>query len=155
MQKYTENSVYPVTIVKIYSKGVLVLLDDTGQTDFIHISKISNDFIENIADFVSIGDEFEAIAVKRICQPKKETHYEKGEFELSLKHLNLKPKNQNTSTVSKETEQKTDITLDDMIESANQVLKEKLHAIEIKTKHSGYGRNRKQHARKSKNNRWE
>ena len=76
------GEVYKVTATKIVKSGVVVALED-GSTELVHLSNISNDYVSSIEDFVSVGDNLEAV-----CQV--------GKFkpvELSLKNMNLHSKN--------------------------------------------------------------
>lgn len=70
-----------VKVIKVIPKGAVVELED-GHTELIHLSKISNRFVKNVEDFVKVGDEFEAEVIQGTFK----------ESELSLKHLDLKPK---------------------------------------------------------------
>lgn len=72
---------YCVKVVAVKERFVVVEFED-GSTSIIHISKIANCFVKDINDFVAVGDELIAEAVESDEKP----------FELSLKHLNLKPK---------------------------------------------------------------
>ena len=72
---------YCVKVVAVKERFVVVEFEDHS-TSIIHISKIANCFVKDINDFVAVGDELIAEAVESDEKP----------FELSLKHLNLKPK---------------------------------------------------------------
>ena len=72
---------YHVKVVAVKERFVVVEFED-GSTSIIHISKIANCFVRDINDFIAVGDELIAEAVESDEKP----------FELSLKHLNLKPK---------------------------------------------------------------
>ncbi|MCM1226382.1 MAG: S1 RNA-binding domain-containing protein [Clostridium sp.] len=135
-----EGDIYNVKVVKILTKGIIVLIEDSGTTEFIHISKIADSFISDINDFVSVGDELTAMGIKSI-DDKRVTE---NNGELSLHHLHLKPKN-NISYV--DTELITDIAkeknLDDMIAAADQCLKEKMKAMHSKNNGSHKRNHRK------------
>lgn len=75
------GSIYKVKVERIVKSGIIVKLED-GSTELIHVSKLSNDYVKNIEDFVSVGDVFDAKCVEG---KQKDT-------ELSLKHLNLHSK---------------------------------------------------------------
>lgn len=75
------GSIYKVKVERIVKSGIVVKLED-GSTELIHVSKLSNDYVKNIEDFVSVGDVFDAKCVEG---KQKDT-------ELSLKHLNLHSK---------------------------------------------------------------
>ena len=70
---------YSVTVQKILQYGIIVSMED-GSTEFIHISKISDKYVSDIADFVSVGDTYQALA----CVGKKQ------DVELTLAHLSLR-----------------------------------------------------------------
>lgn len=72
---------YHVKVVAVKERLVVVEFEDSS-TSIIHISKIANCFVKDINDFIAVGDELIAEAIKSDEKP----------FELSLKHLNLKPK---------------------------------------------------------------
>lgn len=96
---------YDAIVVKIMAKGIVVEFDNTQDTGFVHISKLSKDYIKNISDVVNIGDRIKVYCVKSSIS-------ECGS-ELSLIDIATPP-------VSKKP------TIDDMIASADIVLKEKL-----------------------------
>ena len=100
---------YNVKPIKFTSKGIIVHISDTTYTAFIHISKLSNEFVTNVASVVKLGQIYEAKCVK-------------GNFgaELSLRHLNLSPSDE----VEDKPEPKVQ-SLDDMIFAANNTLKDK------------------------------
>ena len=105
---------YPIQVVHIAAKGIICKLQgnpDTEVTSFIHISKIANAYISDIHEYVAIGDKFNAVGIST----------DNGN-ELSLQHLNLKPK---TSEPKSESYVKPKATLDEMIESANSHYKDK------------------------------
>ena len=72
---------YHVKVVAVKERFVVVEFEDHS-TSIIHISKVANCFVRDINDFIAVGDELIAEAVESDEKP----------FELSLKHLNLKPK---------------------------------------------------------------
>ena len=72
---------YEVTVTKILDYGAVVTLEDNS-TQLIHISKLSDDFISNVAEFVSIGQKCEAVGVKGKVHP----------VELSMRKRDLTPK---------------------------------------------------------------
>ena len=91
MTSYTDKEMdlilgqeYSIRVEKIISAGAIVrVLDDNGgYTKLLHISNISPQFVKNIDDFISIGDTYIAKGVIG----------KSGSVELSLKHLNLKPR---------------------------------------------------------------
>ncbi|HNY37708.1 MAG TPA: S1 RNA-binding domain-containing protein [Petrotogaceae bacterium] len=62
-------------VVDIKKFGAFVKLDN-GEEGFIHISKISKNYVKNISDFLQVGQEIEG----RIIGTTKD-----GKYELSLK----------------------------------------------------------------------
>ena len=115
---------YPIQIIHITAKGIICkIVDDNPDvltTGFIHISKIANAFINDINEYVAVGDEFNAVGIST----------DNGN-ELSLQHLNLKPKYtapEDKPIMHKKPYEKPRIepaTLDDMIEKANSSFKDK------------------------------
>lgn len=105
---------YPIQVIYITGKGIICkIVDDDPDvltTGFIHISKIANAFISDINEYVAIDDRFNAVGIST----------DNGN-ELSLQHLNLKPK---TATPKAEVYVKPK-TLDEMIDSANSSFKDK------------------------------
>lgn len=73
---------YNVIVRKhIPGKGIIVEIEDTGgETAFIHLSKISREYVQRTEDYVSVGDSCTANCVAGRQKP----------VELSLIHLNLK-----------------------------------------------------------------
>lgn len=135
-----EGKDYTVTVTKILSKGIIVKIKDTEYTDFIHISKISTEFVSNINEYVKVGDILSARVIKRnggISEP-----------ELSLQHLHLKSL-YHTEGSTYDTELATKVSsernLEDMIAAANLSLKDKMQTIHTRTE-----RKRKNPKRKSK-----
>lgn len=135
-----EGKDYTVTVTKILSKGIIVKIKDTEYTDFIHISKISTEFVSNINEYVKVGDILPARTIKRGDKF--------SEPELSLQHLHLKslytPEHSvcDTELVTKVSSERN---LEDMIAAANLSLKDKMQTI-----HSRTERKRKNPKRKSK-----
>lgn len=81
---------YHVTVKKILPNGIIVIHSD-NDSDFIHVSNVSDKFVEHVEDFVKVGQEFEAQCIVGKFKP----------VELSLKHLKLrsnKPKSYTPAT---------------------------------------------------------
>lgn len=76
---------YDVKIVKIIKVGAIAELAD-GSTELIHLSNISNQFVDDVNKFVKIGDRYNATCQQGKTKPA----------ELTLRPLDLKPA-QNTS----------------------------------------------------------
>lgn len=100
---------YNAKVTRILNKGVVVTLDNTNQTEFIHISKLSDKYISDISDEFNVGDNVYAIAVKG-----------SDRIELSLKNSQTL----NKGTVKKLSSQNK--SLDEMILHAESVLNDKL-----------------------------
>lgn len=69
---------YKVEVIKIIQYGCVVRMED-GTTELVHLSQISNQFVKNVEEFVSIGNVLEAKGVPGLKNP----------VQLSFKHLNL------------------------------------------------------------------
>lgn len=69
---------YKVEVIKIIQYGCVVRMGD-GTTELVHLSQISNQFVKNVEEFVSIGNVLEAQGVPGLKNP----------VQLSFKHLNL------------------------------------------------------------------
>lgn len=46
---------YPVTIVKLLANGAIVAIEGTNYSAFIHVSKLSRQYVANVADAVTVG----------------------------------------------------------------------------------------------------
>lgn len=118
---------YQVIVNKILANGIIVQIKDTKFTDFIHISKISTNFVSNINDYVNVGDILTAIAVKSLAK-RNDEH---DGFELSLQHLQLKSLYDNTCYSCVDDNSNTsEKRLNDMILDADNSLKDKLRAMQ-------------------------
>ena len=73
---------YSVTVETILPIGAVVRMDD-GSTELVHISQISDTFIDDVSNFVSVGDMLDAVCVKGT---------DKKPLQLSFKHLKLRSK---------------------------------------------------------------
>lgn len=133
---------YDVIVTKILSKGIIVQIGNTEYTDFIHISKISTEYVSNINEFVHVGDRLSALAIIRGGKG------ENSEPELTLKHLNLKSlyniddSNSNAELIAEVSDGRN---LDAMIAAANLSLQDKVKTIKSRTE-----RKRRNPKRKSK-----
>lgn len=110
---------YTVSVIKILDKGLIVRILGTSETQLIHISKLSHEYIEDINTFAKLGDVFEALCINGFSKP-----------ELSIKALS-KPKIQKKINSPKSSKLKVDLhqenhlSIDDMIASAEATLKDK------------------------------
>lgn len=82
MEKYTKGRILKGVVTGIESYGVFVQFDD--YSGLIHISEISDGFVRNPADFVSVG---EVINVKLI-----DLDEQLGHLKLSIKNIPYKEK---------------------------------------------------------------
>lgn len=118
------NKEYDVTVTKILAKGCIVAINGTDATEFIHISKIAKGYVNNVNDYISVGESLKARAIISKDKP-----------ELSLQHLMLRSKTMiQTDSVSRKkptTEQSK--SLDAMIASADAALKDKLRHVPTAT----------------------
>lgn len=124
------NKEYTVTVQKILKTGIIATVDGSEDTEYIHISKISKDYVQDIEEYVSIGDVLNAKAI-----------FHKDKPELSLQHLPLKRKQPKSIYIPPTPNNSSNKSLDDMIAAANASLKDKI------------GRSVNQPSRKRKNKR--
>lgn len=118
---------YEVTVTKLLQRGVIVQINDTEDTEFIHISKLSAKFVSDISKIVNVGDTYTAIAVY---------NPEYSRVELSLKHINYAQHRKSHSAVHSMKSEQRKQSLDDMIAAADSVLKEKQRAMNYKPQKS-------------------
>ena len=80
--KLTVGETYNVKIEKILSYGAIVKMEDDS-TQLIHISNISDKFVKDVGDYVTVGDIIKADCIKGNVKPE----------ELSIKAYtkNMKP----------------------------------------------------------------
>ena len=81
MANYKKNSIITGSVTGIEKYGVFVTLDQL-YSGLIHISEISDDYVRNIEDYVTIG---ETIKVK-VLDIDEENH----QLKLSIKNLKYK-----------------------------------------------------------------
>jgi predicted RNA-binding protein with RPS1 domain len=122
LQTLSVGQIYDVQVVKILQFGLIVKVPELGGTEMVHISKIANTRVDNIADFVEVGDGLRAECVRG-----------RDKIELSLKHLNLKPRAGESSVSSPKPRFEKTKSLDDMIASSSKVLKEKMDSQKKRT----------------------
>lgn len=106
-----KDKYYDVIAIRYTKCGVIVELPDHS-TQLIHVANISNQFVKDPSDFVIIGNSYQAIGVIGVNSCPQ----------LSLKHLNLC----NLNTVRHAPKFVDTSNLDDMIDSAEKVLCDKL-----------------------------
>lgn len=132
-----------VEVIRIIDKGAVVRLED-GHTELIHLSKVSNKFVRDINDYLSVGDRLKAEVVKGTYK----------ETELSIKYLDLPPKkkdevvnekpsetfNKKKSYNQTKKESFPRMSLDDMIKQSNKQFDDKFRGKRELTKKNKNGR---------------
>lgn len=117
---------YDITVVNIVKSGAIVELKD-GSTELIHISNLSNKYVQDISEFVQIGDMYTAIAIPGRSR----------DIELSLK----------TDVVENPVRQRQapKPSLDEMISKANAAYEDKMfrRSIQSKPRRGGSFRSRR------------
>lgn len=136
-----------VEVIRIIDKGAVVRLED-GHTELIHLSKISNKFVRDVKEYLSVGDRLKAEVVKGTYK----------ESELSIKYLDLSPKKKEEKTNEKQVEnakpQKSydqakkesfpQMSLDDMIKQSNKQFDDKFRGKrEFTKKNKNYRKNKR------------
>lgn len=135
-----------VEVIRIIDKGAVVRLED-GHTELIHLSKVSNKFVRDINDYLSVGDRLKAEVVKGTYK----------ETELSIKYLDLPPKkkdevvnekpaetfNKKKSYNQTKKESFPRMSLDDMIKQSNKQFDDKFRGKRELTKKNKNGRKNK------------
>lgn len=58
----TVGEKYKVVAERILERGIVARLED-GTTQFIHISQLSDRFVKNISDVITVGEEYEASCI--------------------------------------------------------------------------------------------
>lgn len=81
MNKYVKDDIVTGYVTGIEPYGIFINLDDY-YTGLIHISEISPDFVRNVADYATIGEE---IKVK-----VKDVNDDNHQVKLSIKNINYK-----------------------------------------------------------------
>ena len=130
------GKIYPVTVLAITQYGVIVQVDDTNFTAFIHISKVIRGFCNDPHDYVAVGDKLDAMG---------NTHGKKPELVLTHLDLPLKQRTELSAKVRQETkpiEPSAPVfgnphvpkSLENMIEDANRSYKDKCSSKDKKQK---------------------
>ena len=86
MADYKTGSIVKGQVTGIEKYGAFVSLED-NYTGLIHISEVSNAFVKDIHDFLSIGEII-------YCQVL-EVNEEEGKLKLSIKNINYKSNSKN------------------------------------------------------------
>lgn len=136
-----------VEVIRIIDKGAVVRLED-GHTELIHLSKISNKFVRDVNDYLSVGDRLKAEVVKGTYK----------ESEMSIKYLDLSPKKKEENTNEKPVENAKpkksynqakkesfpQMSLDDMIKQSNKQFDDKFRGKrEFTKKNKNYRKNKR------------
>ena len=143
------GKVYNVTISRIIERGVVVTVSGYDSTGFVHISEISDKFVQSISDFVAVGETYEAVCIDTV----------KASF--SLKQAKLMPKSHGMKESAKEQRRKDfvkrdgNLSLDDMIARANASLADKQRNASHSGNRPANGSRRKPHRKKSGGNNYD
>ena len=87
MVKYEKGKIVKGQVTGIEKYGIFVSLDEF-YSGLIHISEISDGFVKNINDYVSIGETIRA----KIVEVDEDNYH----IKLSIKNFNYKIKNKNS-----------------------------------------------------------
>lgn len=119
-----KGKAYDVIVTKILQRGIIVQIEDSEDTEFIHISKLSTKYVSDISQIVNVGSTYTAIGVYDDVRNK---------VGLSLKHVDRVQYTKDGSKVfyrkdfsGNPAKQKS---LDDMIAAADSTLREKQRAM--------------------------
>ncbi len=93
MGKYKIGDVTIATVTGIENYGIFVDLDD-NYTGLIHISEVSDRFVSNLKDYVTLGEKINVSVIDIDDENKK--------LKLSIKNINYRIERKNTKI--KETE---------------------------------------------------
>lgn len=130
-----EGQVYKVVVTKILPRGIIVQIQGTSDTEFIHISKLSVKFVSDISKLVIVGDKLEAVCIQG-----------KDRLELSLQHLHLeslyKHVERKQLPPKKSTKQKS-TSVEDMIAAVERDFKEKQRASDSRLRRKQKSNRRK------------
>lgn len=126
-----EDVLYSVIVTKLLTRGIIVQVGETGNTEFIHISRISKQFVSNITDFVSVGT----------CLTTKGVSGKDGKIELSLIHLNLSKNGGQTDLPNESDKTCSCKNLDDMIAVAELSMHDKIGKLPSKAERKRRRRN--------------
>ena len=120
----TAGNTYEVSVINVIQKGCIVSLsiNDENYTEFIHISKISKDYVNNINDYVAVGDTFTAKCIDY-----------KGKKELVIQATNKNASSTpDENTYSKGFKSNKTMDLNAMIAKAESVMKDKIRSQETR-----------------------
>lgn len=128
----TKGQVYACIIEKVLDKGVIVKMSD-DTTEFIHVSKLSDEFVKDINIYAHVGDTWKVTAVYNRKLDKLELSHKSSD----LKRHDVVPKSidprrppkrksfHGTSIVNNDEKKNKQPSLDDMIAAADKVLADK------------------------------
>ncbi len=66
--RYKKGHKYLGTAIEIKPYGAILKMDD-GTTSLLHISNVSDDYVSNVADFITIGQSYEVTAIPGKVRP--------------------------------------------------------------------------------------
>lgn len=81
MNKYVKDDIVTGYVTGIEPYGIFINLDNY-YTGLVHISEISPDFVKNVADYATIGEEIKV----KVIDVNDENH----QVKLSIKNINYK-----------------------------------------------------------------
>lgn len=122
-----ESKRYNVEVIKLLERGIIVQFEGTSDTEFIHISKLSHEFVSKVSDIVEVGDKFNAVCV---------AGFKPGHLELSIKDAGLATKKSKSlyKNVEKEAKREPAHDIDAMIAESSKVFNDKRFAMDARLK---------------------
>lgn len=78
---------YTVTAKEIRPYGAIVEMED-GSTQLIHISNIANTFVNDVADYITVGQQYEVSAIQGKVKDVELTMKDPA----TIKYVNNRPK---------------------------------------------------------------
>lgn len=111
---------YNVTVAKIMDKGAIVSVEGENETQFIHISKLSSEYVRAVEDVVSVGTTYKAKCVMNTKLNKLE--------------LMMLPKTINPMSSRQKSQSKTMSDLDKMIKAAQNAFSDKQKSADSRMK---------------------
>ena len=127
---FNKDEHYNVTVAKILERGAVVTISGSDRTAFIHISQISDSFVQNIADFIEVGKTYDAICI----DPERPS--------FSLQHLKLRSL-YIVERTSRPVKKDGEMSLEDMIARANASLADKQKHSKVPSRQMHSSRRRK------------
>ena len=87
MKKYNKDDLIEVTVSGFENYGIFVSID-SDYTGLIHISEISEDFVRNINDYITVGE--------KIIAKVLEVDEKNAKIKLSIKNIDYKTNKDDT-----------------------------------------------------------